>query len=877
MSDLARSLPLDRLEKFHMRVTALRRACRPYDDNRTPRQSDLAAAIGLSAQELCTRLTGSRQDKTHLSERDVRAIVSTLADWEAITTQAEADELLTLLDCPSFSQAEWQAPPLDRLTPRPTPAPPPPRLHNLPYPVSRFIGRKSLLDEVTNLVAQQRLVTLTGPGGCGKTRLALTVGMELLPSTQDGVWLVELAAVNDPNLLVPTLAQALGVREQAGQALATSLAQFLHARALVLILDNCEHLIDPLATLVHQLLEGAPYLHVLATSREPLNILGEVVRLVPPLAVPASRDRVDMAALQQAEAVQLFLDRAAATVPGFTLTPDNAAAVQAVCVQLDGLPLALELAATRLRALSITQIQALLGDRFRLLSGGNRTASLRHQSLQGALDWSYALLTPAEQRLFRQLGVFTGPFTLEAVAAVAGLTGRVTTQLVTRLIALIEKSLVVHATASQDPYYTLLETIRVYAGERAAAQGEQDVQNRRHGTYYLTLVDRADAEVRGPRQAIWLDLLEMEHPNIRTALGWALAQPDPTPALHLGAALWGFWMIRSHWSEGCRWLEAILEHGADGPPALRARVTEGLGWLNWARSETALARQHYEASLTLYRMLGDDHAMVITLNNLGSLALDAGDHTQAEHYFTKSLALCQEHNDRPGLAMTLLRLAGLVQQQGDSARAHALYSESLPIYREMGNVGAIATCLINVGYAALALGDYAMARAQCAESLTLYRSLNNSAAAANALAYLGYIALASGALGVAATHFAESIRITQDRGFKGVLTQGFLGLASIAARLARPEEAARLCGATVSVLGASGSDGLNLVERQIYDQTQERLRAVLGPAAYETAQAVGAAWPLDTACAASLLVADQMMTMQSAPSPESVMGSPPSA
>ncbi|MGH2352814.1 MAG: ATP-binding protein, partial [Chloroflexota bacterium] len=410
--------------------------------------------------------------------------------------------------------------------------------HNLPLQLTSFVGRERELPAVRDLLAEHRLVTLTGPGGTGKTRLALQVAADVLPAYPDGVWLVALAALADPALVPHAVAQAVGVREEPGRPLLGTLADALRPKRLLLVLDNCEHLLDACAHLADALLRACPHLRVLATGREALGIAGETAWRVPSLGLPDARHLPPVEVLSQYEAVRLFIDRALAVQPGFRVTNQNALAVVQVCARLDGIPLAIELAAARVRVLPVEQLLVRLEDRFRLLSGGSRTALERHQTLRAAVDWSYDLLTEPENAVFARLAVFAGGFTLDAAEAVCAGDGIEAVEVLDLLTHLVDKSLaVVDEQPDGTARYRLLETLRHYAREKLAAREEADTVRAQHATHYLALAEQADPELRGPRGAGWLDRLRRDLDNMREALAWAEAGGEAELGLRLAAAL----------------------------------------------------------------------------------------------------------------------------------------------------------------------------------------------------------------------------------------------------------------------------------------------------------------------------------------------------
>jgi predicted ATPase/class 3 adenylate cyclase len=480
--------------------------------------------------------------------------------------------------------------------------------NNLPLQLTSFVGREREQAEVRRLLTTARLVTLTGTGGCGKTRLALQVGAELADAFADGVWFVDLAPLADPALVPQTVAAVLGVHEVAGRPLLQTVADHLRGRELLLILDNCEHLLDACAQLADALLRACPRLRILATSRELLGVAGESAWRVPSLTLPDARQPPAAASLTQYEAVRLFIERAVAALPTFAVTNQNAPAVAQLCWRLDGIPLAIELAAARVRMLTVEQIAARLDDRFRLLTGGSRTALRRQQTLQAAIDWSYQLLSEEERLLLQRLAVFAGGWTLEAAEAVGVGASIEGADVLDLLGALVDKSLVVAEGQGAHERYRLLETIRQYAGEKLLEAGEVGPIRDQHRDWYVGLAARAEPELTGPGEEEWLGRLEVEHDNLRAALAWSL-EGDPGVGLRLAASLGGFWARHGHLVEGRRWLEAFLTRAPapDDPEEqrVRARALRRAGILASDQQDRAAARTFLAESLILFRALGD--------------------------------------------------------------------------------------------------------------------------------------------------------------------------------------------------------------------------------------------------------------------------------
>jgi predicted ATPase/DNA-binding SARP family transcriptional activator len=522
--------------------------------------------------------------------------------------------------------------------------------HNLSGSLTSFVGREREKKEVERLLGTSRLLTITGTGGCGKTRLAQEVARDLVNAYADGVYLTELASLSESTLVPQAVAEALGVREQPGSSLTDTLADSLSAKTLLLVLDNCEHLVEACAHLVETLLKACPELRILTTSREPLGAAGEVIWQVPSLSGPSPLLRHALEELEGYESVRLFVERARYRNPAFLLDQQNARAVAEICRKLDGIPLAIELAAAR-AGLSVEQIAARLDDPLRLLTGGNRTATPRQRTLRGALDWSYELLVGFERVLFRRLSVFAGGFSLEAAETVSSGEGIEEEDVLDLLSRLVDKSLVVsEATGDGGVRYRMLEPVRQYAQERLEESGEGDALRGRHAAFFLALAEVAESKLVEPDQVSWFERLEREHDNLRAALRNALDRGKVEPGLRVGGAIWRFWYARGHLSEGRRWLEEALAQPGTAPA--RAKALRGAGALAWAQGDYARAETLFEESLALRRELGDRQGVAEAINGLASVARDRGEYARARALFEVNLAVCRELENDDGTQIT---------------------------------------------------------------------------------------------------------------------------------------------------------------------------------------------------------------------------------
>jgi predicted ATPase/DNA-binding SARP family transcriptional activator/DNA-binding CsgD family transcriptional regulator len=691
--------------------------------------------------------------------------------------------------------------------------------HNVPTARTSFVDREREMLELKRDLAMTRLLTLTGAGGTGKTRLAQEVAKDLVGAYPDGVWLVQLAGLSEPELVVQVVAVTLGVREQPGRPLGATLAENLQAKNLLLVLDNCEHLIEAVARLTDELLDACPKLRVLATSREPLRVPGEVVHLLPPLPVPEPKDPALVeGGLARFPVTRLFLERAHRREEDSAFSGRGVQAVARVCRRLEGIPLAIELAAARTAALSVEQIDERLEDSLKLLTTGFRTADPRHRTLRATLDWSYALLSEAERVLFRRLSAFAGGWTLEAAEALGSGEGVGGGEVLDPLSRLVDKSLVVVEEGEQGVVrYTMLEPVRQYAREKLRESGEEDAVQGRHAGFFLALAEEAEPEMSGPDQEAWLRRLGREHANLRAALSWALGPADSREprenrtelGLRLAGALGRFWGACAP-GEGRRWLEKGLARGRVAPkPALGKALYEA-GWIALWQGDSDRAIALLEEALALFRELGDRRGVAISIGNLGNALLHRGDMERAAVLRQEAEALRGEPLDRWTLAWLTTFLARAALYEGDYERTLALGTESLAIYRELGDKRGIAMCRIGLGLNELVWNNHERAARLLEEALRLLRGLVDK-------------------FGIAYT---------------------LLGLAGVDAARAEPARAARLWGAAEALREEIGVVSLSNWDLYGYDYKGRvsAARSMLGDeGAWERAWAEGRAMTPDQA------------------------------
>jgi predicted ATPase/DNA-binding NarL/FixJ family response regulator len=695
-----------------------------------------------------------------------------------------------------------------------------------------------------------RLLTLTGPGGVGKTRLALQLASALAPAFADGVAVVELARLADPALLLSALAQALGVPEAMGEPLGETLAAALRPRQLLLLLDNFEQLLDAAAQLT-ALLAAAPHLQLLVTSRTRLQVYGEQVFPVEPLPLPDTQQPPALAQLGESAAVQLFVARAQAVDPSFSLSEANAQIVATICRQLDGLPLALELAAARVKLLPPAALLARLDQRLALLSGGARDHPLRHQTLRAAIGWSYELLAPAEQRLFRGLGVFVGGATLEAVAAVCVADGEQETDLLARLGALLDHSLVRQLPQADGmPRILLLETIREYALEQLAARGEEAPLRQRHAAYYLALAEQAEPQLNRAEQQTWLARLEAEHENLRASNDWFAREVDGlADQARLIFACYGFWNLKGYWREGRAQAEALLARPeASAPSRVRAIGLLTRGGFACFQGDFGVARDSEEESIAIFRALGDRQGLGWALFALGMALAYQGEPALAYSPLDESAAIFRQLQDPFPLAWVVHLTAVLARQQGGYDKAQARFEMCLQMFQQLGNRWGIAYTLYEMARLAREQGDYPRARALAEESLALARALGVRRLFPLVLLTLGWIELQLDGSQPTAARFVESLALFQEIGDRLDMVECLEGIASAAGAHGQAVLAARLLGAAAAQREALGAP-VAAINRSAHEYTLATVHSQLDAAQFSAVWETGRALHFDDAVA----------------------------
>jgi predicted ATPase/class 3 adenylate cyclase len=721
---------------------------------------------------------------------------------------------------------------------------PPPRTtdaprNNLKLEVTSFVGREREIEQATAMLDQSSLLTLTGPGGVGKTRVGLRLARVLLDRFEDGAWVVECGALTDAAFVLPSVVSAIGLTEPAGRTLLDTVVDHLMGKRVLLVLNDCDPVLGACAELAEALIGSCSTLRVVVTSREALGVAGEAIMPIASLTTPDASPNVHPRDLDDVDACRLFVDRARALQPTFAVTEQNARSVAQLCRRLDGIPLAIELAAARVRTLPVEQIAERLDDRFRLLTGGSRAAVARHQTLRATIDWSYDLLAEPERAVLRRLSVFAGGATLEAAEAVCAGDPVDPSEILDVLGRLVEKSLVFTDPTATEARFRLLETVREYARGRLVEADEGDPTMRRHRDWYLALVDEASqAFFQGPEPVEWLRLLDREHDDLRAVLEWCLDQPDEARSgLRIAAGLWRYWEIRGHLTEGRGWLERMVGAEGDDISKLRANALTGAGSLAFMQGDFRAASTFHEASLELHRTMGDLQSIAYAANNLANTAVQLGDHARARALYEEAIALARELGDVRGAAFGSINLADVATRQGDLGAGRAMHDEILAMVRELGDRWMEAFATDTFAQATSRAGNRDEARVLHLHALGILEELGDRRGVARVLTHLADLALAEGETGRARGLYRRSLAIRQELG-------DMPGLASAMEKLAAavgsddPEAGARLDGAAQSLRDAIRA----MVPPQAaaaHDQSLADLEARLGSDRFEVARREG--------------------------------------
>ena len=750
---------------------------------------------------------------------------------------------------------------------------------NLPVQVTSFVGRVLEIVEAKRLLAGTRLLTLTGAGGCGKTRLALRVAADLLETYPDGVWWAELAPLADAGVVPRAVAAALGVPEPPGRALSDSLSDFLRSKNLLLVLDNCEHLIASCAALADTLLHASPTIRIMATSREALGLGGELTYRVPSLTLPDPRRLPAASRLLDYEAIRLFADRAAFSDPRFEIMSNNAAAVAQICARLDGMPLALELAAARVKVLAVEQIAKRLDDRFQLLTGGSRAALPRHQTLRAALDWSYGLLSDAEQLMLGRVSTFAGGWTLDAAEAVCAGDGVEAYRVLDVLTQLVDKSLVQMEASGGEARYRLFETVRQYGQDRLRESDAEERFIRRHRDFFLDFAEIASPHLTGPDSTAWLNALDREHDNLRAAYARSRDTGDVAGAARLEIALERFFMNRGYHKEGWEWFGELLARAGELPALLGAHLRATGASLAFSVGRYGDGAALGGEALASVRSLSDTRDVARCSYRLGIVTMAMGDHAQAAEYLEESMRLYRDLGDDVLYAEALRHRGHIESRRGDYPRATAMLEDAFIRLRNGGYRRGAAYAQRHLALVKLYEHDFAGAAALLNAAFVEFEELGDREGMAYTLSAWGSVWRRQGDLERAAASYREGLVRAREVGLNWGIVECLYGLGAVHAARKRPADGARLFGAAVKLCEAI-SLALPQAEQIEYDGVAAAMRRALGEKAYTAAVAEGRALPLDRAveqALASVQDAQAATTWPAAAMVERVPGRAPGA
>ncbi len=728
------------------------------------------------------------------------------------------------------------------------------RASPLPGLPTQLIGRERELAQIKALLwrSTTRLLTLLGPPGIGKTSLSIALAQAVQADFKDGLVYVSLGPVSDPSLVAGTLAEALGVRETPARALLDSLQDALRDKQMLLILDNFEHIVSA-APLLADLLAAAAQLKVIITSRSPLHLRGEKLVEVRPLGMPDPEHIPPLEELEQISSVALFVERVRDVNSDFVLTPENAPVVSDICARLDGLPLAIELAAARTRLLSLSALLSRLDRQLTVLAGGPRDTPVHHQTLRDALESSYRLLGAGEQELFRRLGIFPGPFTLEAAEGVAGAT-------LDQMEAILDQSLLRSQLSvdgqpatdnwllTTDNWYVMLMPVREFALEQLDATGERHDIALKHARYFLDMALATEPEYRGPNQKLWLDRIEAAYNDIRAALDWTLKNEQVEIALRLSGVMRHYWMSRGYRQEGLAWLEQALAQGRDAPADARAVGLLALGHLSSRHGEHNAAERYFSRAVELSREAGERLLLTNSLMGLGQALANLGEYEHAIQAFQECISISEELGDKVNVARALGGLGRVMSRQGDFAQAIAWHEKALVIRRQLGIPIEIAQNLQNLGSQALKQGDYRRAMAYAEESAAIDSEVGNKENLTYSLGLAGKAALGLGDYERAATNFSRCLSVFVELGAITMVAFVFEEIARVDILLGQPAKAARLFGVAEALRKSVGA-AVDLPDRAERDETIASLRQSLSDPQFNAAWTVGRAMPLEEAIA----------------------------
>jgi len=786
----------------------------------------------------------------------------TLRRIEAATLKPSkelASVLLQKLGIPESERSQWIAFarglsgfPLSSAAPSNKP------ITNFPIPLTTFIGRQREQEEVNQLISKNRLVTLTGTGGVGKTRLAIQVVVGVRSHFPDGVWFLDLAPLINPILVPNTLATVIGLRESAELSFKDLLINYFHARSALVVFDNCEHLVESCAQLVHSLLSACEQLSILATSREALRVAGEIPYHVPSLEIPRLDAESPMETLKNIESVQLFAERATAASPSFLINPHNVFTVADICQHLDGIPLAIELAAARVNVLTVEQILMRLNERFNLLTGGFRSAFPRHQTLQAAIEWSYNLLSEKERTVFRRLAVFSGGWTLEAAEVICIGNGIEPVEVLDLLSGLVNKSLVLVETVQGHSRYRRLQMIREYALAMLNKSDEMSIICFRHLNFFAEMVFEAERNLKGPEDAFWYERLDSELDNLRIALTWFEHLQYIEIRLRFVAGLWRYWKNRGKSIEGRAYIQHILSDVPPGPSrqtAAYARALTAAGALAYYQADFSYSEQSRKEALSIFRILEDKVGIGDCLIGLGNAAISQGHYDKARAFYEQGLGIRQELGDKLGIARLIGNLGLLAYFQMNYDQAHSLHMESLTLFRELQDYQGVAHELNNLGDVARHQGKLSMALAFYEECISNSKSMKDQWGMAYGIMGIADVAFEQGDFSTAKSHYKDCLRMFQKEADYIGLPYVLESVAGLLPTKKQLEYAARIYGSADALRQRTHSP-LPLPDQSAYQKHLSLLKEQLGSSEFDVAWAEGSMMTSDEAVALALLCLD---------------------
>ena len=677
------------------------------------------------------------------------------------------------------------------------------RPNNLPVQLTNFIGRETDIAEIKKILTNSRLLTLLGPGGTGKTRLSMQIAADMIDEYTNGVFIAEFASVSDPSLIIQTLMNSLGVNEVKGQSQDLSLSEFLKEKEMIIILDNCEHLVNECALLAEKILSKCQKLKIITTSREALNCSGEITYRVPPLSLPDPNKKISPEKLTHYEAVRLFIERALVINQEFRVTNENAPALAQICHQLDGIPLALELAAARVNVLTLDGINERLNDRFKLLTGGKRTALPRQQTLRALIDWSYDLLSENEKILLQRLSIFSGSWTYEAMEKICSDDVIEEFEILDMLGNLIDKSLVKVVESENIFRYTMLETIRKYGSEKLTGSGDKDELQLKYFDYFYKLAQDSEAGLSGTEQKEWIKKMAQENENLRDSLNWSLTN-KPESSLIMSVAMGKFWELRSHFTEGLESLRKSIEISESADILWKAKAFYWTGFFFIHQGKYAESKKYLNQCLGMFGEINDKDGVALTLLSLATIGLFENDYENLFSYSEKSLSISQEINNKSYIARNKQNIAIGLMQQGEYEAARSKFEEGISVYRELKDHVLLAKIIGNIGALEYLLSNFDKARSAFEESLQIRQELGDRQGISISLSNLGSVAYMIKDYDESERRLEESLEISEELGDKRILVTTIGTLGSIAIDRGDYCKAVKLHSRAVEIAGEIG-------------------------------------------------------------------------